>query len=235
MSQTTLDIQPRELGGSPVARHLRRQGLVPGVLYGRGREPLAFQVEQPRLRAALSGDAGRHAVLQLTIPGESGPVPAILKDHQVDPVRGIVTHVDLLAVSMTERIVAPVALHVEGEAPGAAEGGVLDVTLTEIEVEALPGDLPDAIVVDVSGLHVGDSLKVADLEAPAGVTLASDPDTVVATVVGSTTAQDLEAVDDDLAADTAQEAELGGRQAAADAQFAEDVSAGDGSPTDGQG
>src|SRR4051812_4325597 len=169
MSETTLEIQPRSLGGSPVAKRLRREGLVPGVLYGQGREPFPFQVDLPRLRAAMTGDAGRHAILQLTIPGEGRPTPAILKDLQVDPVRDVVTHVDLLAISMLERIVTAVALHIEGEAAGVQEGGVLSTPVTEVEIEVLPTDMPDAVVVDISSLGVGDSLRLADVTPPAGV------------------------------------------------------------------
>ena len=151
MAETTLQIQPRETGGSPTARAVRRQGLVPGILYGRGREPYPFQIDVPTLREALSGEAGRHAILQVSVPGESSPTPAILKDFQLDLVRDRLTHLDLLAISMTEKITTTVAVHVEGEAPGVVDdGGVLEQPVHEIEVSALPGDVPNVITVDIS-------------------------------------------------------------------------------------
>ncbi len=205
MSETTLEIQPRTLGGSPVAKRLRRTGLVPGVLYGQGREPLPFQVALPELRAAMTTDAGRHAIIHVTVPGEARPTPAILKDYQLDPVRDRVMHIDLLAISMRERMVTSVSLHVEGESPGVNAGGVLETPVNEVEIEVLPADMPDAIVVDVSGMDVGSTLRLADLVAPPGVSWSTDPDTVVATVKASTTAADLEHIAEEEA-DAAAEA-----------------------------
>jgi large subunit ribosomal protein L25 len=208
MSETTLEIQHRTVGGSPVAKRLRRTGLVPGVLYGQGREPLPFQVELPKLRAAMTTDAGRHAIIRVSIPGEGRPTPAILKDFQLDPVRDRVTHVDLMAISMREKMVTSVSLHVEGESPGVAAGGVLETPVNEIEIEVLPSDMPDTIVVDVSGLEVGDTLRLSDLAPPSGVTWSSDPETVLATVKASTTAADLEHIAEDEAEAAAEAAGL---------------------------
>ena len=208
MSETTLEIQPRTVGGTPVAKRLRRTNLVPGVLYGQGREPLPFQVELPVLRAAMTSDAGRHAIIQVTVPGEARPTPAILKDFQLDPVRDRVTHIDLLAISMREKMVTSVSLHVEGESPGVAEGGVLETPVNEVEIEVLPTDMPDAITVDISGLGVGDTLRLADLVAPPGVAWSTDPETVVATVKASTTAADLESIAEEEAEAAAEAAGL---------------------------
>ena len=194
MAETTLQIQPRETGGSPTARAVRRQGLVPGILYGRGREPYPFQIDVPTLREALSGEAGRHAILQVSVPGESSPTPAILKDFQLDLVRDRLTHLDLLAISMTEKITTTVAVHVEGEAPGVVDdGGVLEQPVHEIEVSALPGDVPNVITVDVSSLGTGDTIKLGDITPPSGVEWATDPETVLATILQPTTMEDIEA------------------------------------------
>jgi large subunit ribosomal protein L25 len=194
MAETTLQIQPRETGGSPTARAVRRQGLVPGILYGRGREPYPFQIDVPTLREALSGEAGRHAILQVSVPGESAPTPAILKDFQLDLVRDRLTHLDLLAISMTEKITTTVAVHVEGDAPGVVDdGGVLEQPVHEIEVSALPGDVPNVITVDISSLATGDTIKLGDLTPPSGVEWATDPETVLATILQPTTMEDIEA------------------------------------------
>jgi large subunit ribosomal protein L25 len=193
MADTTLKIQPRTIGGTTAARATRRQGLVPGILYGRGREPYPFAIDVPTLRAALSGDAGRYAVLQVSVPGESVPTPAILKDFQLDPVRDRLTHLDLLAISMTERLTTTVAVHLSGEAKGVTDGGVLEQQVHEVEVSALPGDLPDAIEVDVTTLGIGDSIKLGDITPPRGVDWAADTDTVVATIIQASTMEQIEA------------------------------------------
>src|SRR3954454_7471420 len=100
MDRVTLEVEARASGKSSAARALRRQGIIPGVLYGNGREPVAVQAPATALREALSGDGGRHATLDVKAPGSSQPSPAILKDYQVDPVRGRLTHFDLLAIRM---------------------------------------------------------------------------------------------------------------------------------------
>jgi large subunit ribosomal protein L25 len=194
MAETTLQIQPRPTGGTPAARAIRREGMIPGILYGRGREPFPFQIDVPTLRAALSGDAGRHAILQISIPGEARPTPALLKDFQLDPVRDRLTHIDLLAISMTESITTPVSLSFEGDAPGVTnDGGVFEASIHEVEVSALPGDLPDSIIVDISHLNTGETIKLGDLTPPAGVEWATDPETVLATILQPTTMEDIEA------------------------------------------
>lgn len=190
---TTLALTPRTPGGTPVARALRRQNLVPGILYGRGNEPYPFSVDVPSLRLALTGPAGRHAVVALKVEGRSAPVHAVLKEFQLDPVRDRVTHVDFLEISMTEEITAPVAVHLTGEALGLREGGILDQGAHEIEVRALPANLPNEIVVDVSPLHVGESLRLSDIPTIANVEWASDLDTVLATIAQPTTMEQIEA------------------------------------------
>jgi large subunit ribosomal protein L25 len=189
----TLQLEPRTTGGKQAVKAIRAAGRIPGILYGRGKEPLAFQVGVPALRDALSGDAGRHAVLTLKAPGRRGEVNAVLKDYQLDPVRDWLVHIDLLEISMDELIVATVAVHLDGEPPGVKDGGVLEQPTHEIEVEALPGNLPPEILVDVSGLQLGQSLKLADLTAPEGVTFASPPDTVLASIIQPTTMEEIEA------------------------------------------
>jgi large subunit ribosomal protein L25 len=190
---TTLQIHPRTPGRSQDARALRRAGLVPGVLYGQGREPLSFQVAMPDLRAALGHEGGRHGVITLSVVGENATVPAVLKEFQRDKVRDRVSHLDFLAISLLEKLTTTVPVHIEGEAPGTIEGGVLDQPVHEVEVEALPGDLPEFIHVDVSALELGHSIKLSDIEPPAGVSWVSDPDTVVAAVLAPTTMEDIEA------------------------------------------
>lgn len=177
---TTLTIEPRPASNSRATRRLRREGRVPGVLYGRGGDPLSFSVDARELRHALHG-AG--AVLELTGDG-SGKTAAVLKDAQRHPVRGDVMHVDLLRVDLNQPIQAPVPLHLVGaeDAPGAKEGGVLEHVTRELTVEALPNVIPDAIDLDVSAMAINDTLTVEQVTAPEGVTILDEPETVVATL-----------------------------------------------------
>lgn len=175
-------VQERTKLGSAETRRLRKQGLVPGVLYGRGKKPHAICVPERELRSALTGGAGLHAILDVVLEGQSSTHASVVKDYQQDVVRGGITHVDLHEVRLDQPIQATVALHLVGEAAGAKEGGVLSQPLNELTVEALPLEIPPAIEFDVSELHVGDSARVADLTAPDGVTILGDPDMVIASV-----------------------------------------------------
>jgi len=185
--RTKLTVSQRERLGSPETRRLRKQGLVPGVLYGRG-EPVAICVEERELRRALTGAGGLHSILDVQVDGTGTSHASILKDYQVDKVRGHVTHVDLQEVRLDQTIHATVtvALHGGEDAPGVREGGVLSQPLRELNVEALPLEVPEHIDLDVSHMVTGDTLRVADVEVPDGVTLLDDPETVVATVTAPT-------------------------------------------------
>jgi large subunit ribosomal protein L25 len=177
---TTLPVSPRTVEGSRANRRLRRSGLVPGVVYGGEGEPLAFQVDARTLRQALA-HAG--AVMTLALDGE-GETPVVLKDQQRHPVTGATLHVDLLRVDLRQRITATVVLELTGadDAPGVKAGGVLEQVTRELSIEALPTDIPEAIGHDVSVLEIGDTITLAAVSAPAGVTLLDDPETVIVTV-----------------------------------------------------
>ena len=178
-----LEVQERESRGSAHARRLRRQGFVPGVLYGRGKPPHAFCVHQRELRRALSGPGGLHAILDVVLEGQATEHHAILKDYQQDPVRGRVTHIDLHEVRLDQPIQAQVAVHLIGEPRGVTEGGVLSQVTREVRVEALPMEVPEHLELDVSGMAVGDTMRLADLPPLEGVTYLDDPEeTVLANV-----------------------------------------------------
>jgi large subunit ribosomal protein L25 len=181
--RTKLVVKERALIGSRDTRRLRKQGLVPGVLYGRG-EPIAIYVAEPELRRALTGKAGLHSILDVEIDGVGETHASILKEYQVDKIRGRVTHIDLQEVRLDRAIHASVTVHLIGgeDAPGVKEGGVLSQPLREVNVEALPLEVPEHLDLDVSPLAIGDTLRIADLHVPEGVTLLDDPETVVATV-----------------------------------------------------
>lgn len=175
---TSLTIEPRESGHSRSTRRLRREGRVPGVLYGLGNDPVCFSVDARELRIAMHGSG---AVFEVT--GDGGDTTAaVLKETQRHPVRGDVMHVDLLRVDLNQPIHAMVALHLVGadDAPGIRDGGVLEQVTREINVEALPSEIPDAIDFDVSAMEINDTASLEQLSAPDGVTLLDDPETVIA-------------------------------------------------------
>src|SRR3954464_1872394 len=212
---TTLTIEPRESSNSRATRRLRRDGRVPGVLYGLGDEPLTFSVDARELRHALHG-AG--AVIELTGDG-TGTTPAVLKDSQRHPVRGDVMHLALLRVNMNKPIESLVAIHLVGgeDAPGVKEGGVLEHVTREINVEALPAEIPEFIEFDVSEMNINDTATLAEVTAPGGVTILDDPETTIASLTPprvEVEPEDELETETELVGEGAGEAEGGGDDAA---------------------
>jgi large subunit ribosomal protein L25 len=203
--------------GSAECRRLRRQGLIPGVLYGRS-EPVAISVVERDLRAALTTRAGTHAVLDVAVDG-AGSHSAILKEFQVSKVRGKLTHIDLQEVRLDQPIQSSVAVHLIGEPVGAKEGGVLSQVTNEVHVEALPLEIPEHLDIDVSEMHIGDTLRLASLQVPDGVTLLDDPEeTVLATVTLPTREEEPEPVEGEEPAEGAEaEGEAGAEPAEGEA------------------
>jgi large subunit ribosomal protein L25 len=185
--RTKLTVSERTTLGSPETRRLRKQGLVPGVLYGAG-EPIAICIEERELRRALTGKGGLHSILDVEIDGTGKSHASILKDYQVDKVRGNVTHVDLHEVRLDKPIHATVTVQLIGadDSPGVREGGVLSQPLRELNLEALPLEVPEHIDLDVSQLELNGTLRVADIAVPEGATLLDDSETVVATITAPT-------------------------------------------------
>jgi large subunit ribosomal protein L25 len=177
---SSLTVARREPAGSRAARRLRRTGCIPGIVYGVGAEPVPFQVDVRALRLALAHSG---AVLNLSVDGQS-PAPVVVKELVRHPVSGEAVHIDLLRVRLDKPIQATVALELAGadDAPGAKEGGVLEHITREVTVEALPGDIPDAIEHDVSQMHIGDTVTLESVRPPANVTLLGDAETVIATL-----------------------------------------------------
>jgi large subunit ribosomal protein L25 len=181
----TLDVSSRAADGSRSARRLRRTGQVPGVMYGGDGEPQLFTVDGRILRNTLAHSG---AILEITVDG-AAPNPVLVKDVQRHPVRGHAVHVDFLRVDMKVAIQTTVNVELVGadRAPGVVEGGVLSQGAIELHIEALPGDIPDSIVFDVSRLEMNATATLAQLTAPEGVRLLDDPDeTVLATITPPT-------------------------------------------------
>ena len=227
IDSSPLALRARDPEGSRSARRLRREGLVPGVMYGGGKDPQHFAVDGRILRNTLA-----HAAQVIEVSVDGGATGNVLiKDVQRHPVRGEATHVDLLRVRMDETIHATVPIEFTGaeEAPGVVEGGIFNQELREVNIEALPGDIPDSIQHDVSGLEMNATLMLDVLAAPQGVTLLDDVETVIATITPPT----LEPVVEEIETETEVVGEEGaeGEEAQAEGDTAEEAeqSAGDSS------
>jgi len=172
-----LKVVPRAEFGSRGSRRLRGEGLVPGVVYGGGKEARPFQVAERDVRIVL---AGGQALFDLELEG-SKAVPVVVKEQQHHPLRGDLQHIDLQEVKLDEAIQAEVAIELEGAeaAPGVRGGGVLEHVTREITVEALPTAIPDKITVDVSAMEINDTLQLSVVTPPDGVTfVVEDPEEV---------------------------------------------------------
>jgi large subunit ribosomal protein L25 len=176
-ARSTLKVAPRAEFGSRSSRRLRGEGLVPGVVYSGGSEATPFQVSEREVRAIIGEGA---ALFDLEIEG-SKAVPVVVKEQQLHPVRGSLQHIDLQKVKLDEKIQAEVAIELEGAdtAPGVKGGGVLEHVTREVTVEALPAEIPDSIVADVSAMEINDTFTLAAIPVPDSVTfVAEDPEEV---------------------------------------------------------
>lgn len=176
-----LEVKERDDCGSRPSRRLRREGFVPGVLYGSG-NPRPFFIDERTLRQALGGEHGTHAILDVVVEGQQKAHHAVLKDYQLDPRRSTLLHVDLHEVRLDRPIQAQVAVELVGTPKGVGLGGLLSQIVRELTVEALPMAMPDHLELDVTELDIGDQVRVGDLEAPEGATILDELDAVVATV-----------------------------------------------------
>jgi large subunit ribosomal protein L25 len=179
-AQTKLQVTSRPAEGSRAARRLRRQGRVPGVVYGGDGESVSFAADSRELRLALARSG---AVLDLSVDGAQ-PTPVVLKEAQRDPVRGDTVHVDLLRVRLDEAIHAVVPLELSGadDAPGVKEGGVLEQIVRELSVQALPTAIPESIVHEIGEMQIGDTIVLSAVSQPEGVELLDDLESVIATL-----------------------------------------------------
>lgn len=197
-----LQVKEREQVGSRESRRLRREGQIPGVLYGRGKAR-AVIVPERELRRALTGDHGLHAILDVVVDGGDGKAhPSVLKEFQQDPVKGKLLHVDLQEVRLDRTIQASVAVTLIGaeDAPGVREGGVLNLVTRVLNVEALPLEVPDHVDVDVSRMQIGDTLRLSDVSVAENVKLLDDlEETVIATMVVPTRVVEPEEVPEEAA------------------------------------
>jgi large subunit ribosomal protein L25 len=208
----SLSLTARTPEGSRSARRLRREGLVPGVIYGGDGGPEHFSVDGRILRNTLAHSG---AILQVALDGGADS-PVLVKDVQRHPVRGEAIHIDLLRVNMSVAIQTAVVIDLVGgdEAPGVVQGGVLSQETREVTIEALPGDIPESITHDVSAMEINDTLTLGSITAPAGVRIVDDAETVIASVTPPT----VEPVEEEIETETGIVGEAGAEAEGAEAQ-----------------
>jgi len=161
----TINASAREGLGKGPTRRLRAQGMIPAAVYGEGGDAVAVSVSAKEIATILRSDTGHNTIFKLALPNGNGePANVIIKDYQVDPVKGRLLHADLMRLSMTTLTRVNVSIETFGESPGVkSEGGILEQQLRDVEVECLPGDIPEHLRVDVSNLQIGDHVMVSDL------------------------------------------------------------------------
>ena len=206
MSEIVLTADTSRVTGTRSSRRLRREGRVPAVVYGLGHDPVSIDVDWPELRRALTTDAGVNAVIHLEFDGDRQM--SIVKDIQRHPVRRDVTHVDFLRIDPKQDVTVDVPIVMVGEAKEVTDAdGMVDQNMFTLTVNSAPDSIPNELEVDISGLTIGTSLRVADIVLPAGITTDVEPEETVA--VGMITRSTLEAMAADEAAEAAEAAEEG--------------------------
>lgn len=184
MAEISIALESRTGTGKSYNRKLRANGRAPGVVYGAGREAVAISFDPKVLQSKIKeSHAGINTLFDLTGDASVANRVVMVKELQREPVRGAVLHADFFEIDMTERLHISVPVHLSGSAPGLLEGGVIEHALRELELMCLPDAIPDEVVADVSGLGLGQSLHVADIELPPGVELISDGELSVVSVL----------------------------------------------------
>ena len=183
MDNVSIVVHKRDVTGTRATKRLRKSGLIPGVIYGHGKDAVLFAVEPHALREALHTSAGMHAVLDVTVEGQKRGHKAIVKELTLDRVRNTVIHVDLQEIRLDETIETTVSIRFEGEPKGVKAGGMLDESTREVTVKGLVTAIPEHLVVDVSELDMNETLQVSDLVVPEGIEIMAEADEVLCSVL----------------------------------------------------
>jgi large subunit ribosomal protein L25 len=183
MDNVSIVVHKRDLTGTRATKRLRASGLIPGVIYGHGKDAVLIAVEPHVLREALHTSAGMHAVLDVTFEGQKRGHKAIVNELTLDRVRNTVIHVDLQEIRLDETIETTVSIRFEGEPKGVKAGGMLDESTREVTVKGLVTAIPEHLVVDVSELDMNETLQVSDLVVPEGIEIMAEADEVLCSVL----------------------------------------------------
>src|SRR4029079_14249026 len=203
MPDITLASAPRTQLGSRPSGRLRREGKVPAVVYGLGTDTVSITVPARELQHILAGESGVNTLINLDVRGEN--VLTLARQIHRHPTKGILVHVDFVRISRDVAVTAEIPIHLLGEAEGVKDGGLLEQLLFHLTVEALPGNIPVAIEIDVTELDIGDQLRVEDLALPDGVATHAEADFVVAQVAAPRVATAEEAAEGEAAEGEAEE------------------------------
>lgn len=177
MNELVVDVKTRESLGKNSARRLRRQSLIPGIVYGGNLAPVPVMVDPKKILSILHSQSGENTIFQLNLAGTDTRRHVMIKDYQVDPVKGQLIHADFVRIAMDAVIEVDVPVHLTGEAAGVKlDGGILEHVTREVLVSCLPGDIPEHIVIDVTTLKIGDAVRVSDLPSSARYKILTEPD-----------------------------------------------------------
>jgi len=184
MQQKQMNIELRSKTGKGISHQLRNANIVPGVVYGKGMDPVAISIKYRDLQDALAGEGGHNNLITLVGGGSLDQSMVIIADMQCDALKGTYRHVDLHRINMNEKLRVTVPVVLKGSAIGVKEGGLLDLAHHELHVECLPGNIPDHIEIDITDLHVAHSIHISEIVVPEGVKLLENPKTPVVSVLG---------------------------------------------------
>lgn len=199
MSEILLEVHEREATGKNANRRLRAAGDVPAVVYGAGQDPAAIQVPERKVLEILRTGSGGNTVFLLQLHGTDKKRHAMIRELQTDALTGEMIHIDFQRILMDQKIKVTVPIELHGEAEGVkTEGGFLDFVTRDIEVECLPGEIPQHVELDVSALHIGQHLEAGDLELPEGLELQTDEERVIVSVAVQKVVEEEEEEDEDL-------------------------------------
>lgn len=184
MQQKQMNVELRSKTGKGISRQLRLAEMVPGVVYGKGMDPISVSIKSRDLQAALSGKGGQNNLITLVGGGSLDQSMAIIADLQRDVLKGSFKHVDLHRINMNEKLRVTVPILLKGPAIGVKEGGLLDLAHHELHVECLPGNIPDHIEIDITELKIAHSLHVGEIPLPEGVKVLDNPKTPLVSILG---------------------------------------------------
>jgi len=177
MKETIVEVQSRELAGKNESRRLRAQGMIPGIVYGGGKDPVKIAVNPKRVLEILRSESGANTLFQLSLAGSDTRRHVMIREYQVDPVKGSLMHADFVRIKMDAAIEVDVPIRILGESTGVKlDGGILEHVTRQVRVSCLPTDIPEHIDIDVTPLKINDSVRVSDLPAGAKYRILTDAD-----------------------------------------------------------
>lgn len=212
MSEPTIEVQPREERGTSANRRLRAENKIPAVVYGAGKESIPIVVDRPQVLELLKKSAGANTIFLLKMKGTKQSRHTMIREMDVDPLTRKIQHIDFQRILLDEKVKVRVPIELLGTPTGVKnEEGVLDFITREVEVQCLPGDIPNQLEVDITELHVGQHVEVSDLQVSDKVVVLDDPGRVVAAVAHARVVEEVEEEEEMLLEADAEEPEVIGR------------------------